>query len=209
MPCTVRPATSSDAAAIDAVHRAAFETEVEARLVALLIERGRATISLVAEVDGAVVGHILFSPATVAAAGLAGGEAPQDSRLTGLGLAPVAVLPAFQNQGVGSALVRAGLAECHRLAKVGSTVPAEAEPRTDSALANPGPARQSGPTWVVVLGHETYYPRFGFAPASRWNLTGDYGDSDAFQFLPLTAAASEIRGGHICYAPEFGDFSGS
>ncbi len=56
---------------------------------------------------------------------------------------------------------------------------------------------------VVVLGHESYYPRFGFAPASRWNLTGEYGDSDAFQFLPLTAAADALRGGHIRYAPEF------
>ena len=44
-----------------------------------------------------------------------------------------------------------------------------------------------GIPWVVLLGHETYYPRFGFAPASRWNLTGDYGSHDAFQFLRLTA----------------------
>ena len=223
-PCTVRPATSSNAAAIDAVHRAAFATDLEARLVALLIERGRATISLVAEVDGAVVGHILFSPATVGPPGQGGPELREDAALasprsarrveptTGLGLAPVAVLPAFQNQGVGSALIRAGLAECRRLANVGSAGPAGPELRIESTLADPGPARQSGPTavsWVVVLGHETYYPRFGFAPASRWNLTGDYGGGDAFQFLPLTATASEIRGGHIRYAPEFGDFSGS
>lgn len=180
-PCTVRAAAASDASAIDAVHRAAFETDGEARLVALLIERGKATVSLVAEVDGAVAGHILFSPATVAPAGPAGAEAPQDTALPGLGLAPVAVLPRFQNQGLGSALIRAGLAECRRL----------------------------GIPWVVVLGHETYYPRFGFTPASRWNLTCDYGSSDAFQFLPLTAAAAAITGGHIRYAPEFREMLGT
>ena len=95
----------------------------------------------------------------------------------GLGLAPVAVLPSLQNQGLGSALVRAGLDKC----------------------------RAIGTPWVVVLGHETYYPRFGFAPARNWNLTGDYGDSDAFQFLPLTPAADSICCGHIRYANEFAE----
>jgi putative acetyltransferase len=203
---SIRPATDGDSGAIGAVHRAAFETDLEARLVALLSERGISAISLVAEVDGQIPGHILFSPATLERGPT--GHAP----LNGLGLAPVAVLPAFQNQGLGSALVRAGLAECRRLATVGPAGPAGPELPVDPALANPGPARQSGPTpvsWVVVLGHETYYPRFGFAPASRWNLTGDYGDSDAFQFLPLTAATDAIRGGHIRYAPEFGEVCGS
>jgi putative acetyltransferase len=135
---------------------------------------------------------------------------------SGLGLAPVAVLPAFQNRGFGSALVRAGLAECRRLADVRPAGPAGLEADTDSALRMQGPARQAGPTedhflihWVVVLGHPTYYPRFGFAPARHWNLTGDYGDSDAFQFLPITPAAAALRGGHIRYAPEFGEIFGS
>jgi len=187
----VRSAIAADSAAIDAVHRAAFPTDGEARLVTLLIERGKATISLVAEVDGQIAGHILFSPATVGPAGPAGPELLNDPKLanpgsagpaepTGLGLAPLAVLPAYQNQGLGSALVRAGLAECHRL----------------------------GISWVVVLGHETYYPRFGFAPASWWNLTGDYGGHDAFQFLPLTDAAEMLRGGHLSYAQEFDQIFG-
>ena len=46
-------------------------------------------------------------------------------------------------------------------------------------------------------------------PASRWNLTGDNGSHAAFQFLPLTAAARAISGGHIRYAPEFGEIFGS
>jgi putative acetyltransferase len=63
--------------------------------------------------------------------------------------------------------------------------------------------------WVVLLGHESYYPRFGFAHASRWNLTGDYGRHDTFQFLPLTDSAQALSGGHIRYAPEFGELLGS
>ena len=182
---TIRAAAAGDATGIDEVHRGAFDTDLEARLVALLIERGKATISLVAEAQGIVAGHILFSPASIVPAHVgpaspAGTKASADAMRSGLGLAPVAVLPAFQKQGFGTALIRAGLAECSRLA-----IP-----------------------WVIVLGHETYYPRFGFAPASRWNLTGDYGSSDAFQFLPLTAAADEIRGGHIHYAQEFGELLG-
>ena len=212
MSALIRPAASADLAAIDAVHRAAFPTDLEARLVALLIERGKATISLVAEQGGQVVGHVLFSPATHSRP-----HAPREefvsrsetTTLTGLGLAPVAILPAFQNQGLGSALIRAGLAECRLRAKVGPPCRGGPELPTDTALADPGPARQSGPTWVVVLGHPTYYPRFGFAPASRWTLTCDYGDTDAFQFLPLTAAADALRGGHIRYAPEFGELIGS
>jgi putative acetyltransferase len=175
-----RPATTADLPAIDVVHRAAFPTDLEARLVALLIARGKATISVVAETEGRVVGHILFSPATHSSPHAPREEPIPKSEMTsmhGLGLAPVAVLPAFQNQGLGSALVRAGLDQC-------------------CALATP---------WVVVLGHETYYPRFGFAPARNWNLTCDYGDSDAFQFLPLTPAADSIRGGHIRYANEFAE----
>jgi putative acetyltransferase len=178
----VRAAHPSDQAAIRGVHLAAFPTDAEARLVELLTARGKGTISLVAEVNGAVVGHILFSPATMWE-----GEAPAEPRLrgsvalpTGLGLAPVAVHPDFQNQGIGTALVRAGLAQCRRL----------------------------GILWVVLLGHETYYPRFGFATASRWNLTGDYGVHDAFQFLPLTEAAAALCGGHVRYAPEFGEIFG-
>jgi putative acetyltransferase len=230
----VRPATSADLHAIEAVHRAAFPTDLEARLVALLIERGKGAISLVAEQDGEVVGHILFSSATLECGPLA--SRAESDRLSampplaeqadhvGLGLAPVAVLPAFQNQGLGSALVRAGLAECHRLAKVrpaqvGPSGPEGPELPTDSAgewlkvrshkSQVPEPTSDSRlPTsvhWVVVLGHPTYYPRFGFAPARRWKLTCDYGDSDAFQFLPLTATADALRGGHIRYAPEFGE----
>lgn len=104
----VRPSTAADLNAIDAVHRAAFPTDLEARLVALLFSREKAVVSLVAEeFDGngmkQVAGHILFSPVTLE------GEV---SGVAGLGLAPLAVLPTFQRRGIGSALVRAGIEAC-------------------------------------------------------------------------------------------------
>src|SRR5437868_12211208 len=100
---TIRPESAGDLAAIRAVHEAAFPTDTEACLVERLRTAGRACVSLVAEVEGGVVGHILFSPVAVATPA---GPCP------GLGLAPLAVTPAHQRGGIGAALVRAGLAAC-------------------------------------------------------------------------------------------------
>jgi putative acetyltransferase len=101
----VRPEAPGDAGAVHRVHAAAFPTDEEARLVARLRAAGRVRVALVAEVGGAVVGHILFTPVTVE------GDA---SATDGAGLAPVAVLPQFQRRGVGSQLVRDGLDACRR-----------------------------------------------------------------------------------------------
>lgn len=135
---------NGEADAIDAV-RAAHPSDI---------------VSLVADSDGAVVGHILFSPVTVG-----------DSR--GMGLGPMAVAPAFQNQRVGAALVRAGL-------------------RT---------LRDGGCPFVVVLGHPNYYPRFGFRPAKARSLSCEFDavDDDAFMVLSLGGALPE---GVARYVPE-------
>lgn len=103
----IRPAQSTDLPAIETVLRAAFPTDLEARLVALLISHRKDAISLVACLEDRIVGHILFSPAT--------SDGPSE-RSEGLGLAPLAVTPKFQCRGIGAALVRAGLDECRRLA---------------------------------------------------------------------------------------------
>jgi putative acetyltransferase len=103
----IRPARPHDELAIQAVHRRAFPTDAEARLVALLVERGKAAVSLVAELDAQVAGHILFSPATI--------ETPGHPLSIGLGLAPVAVLPELQNRGIGTALVETGLDAARQL----------------------------------------------------------------------------------------------
>lgn len=100
---TIRDESPADAATIRDVVLRAFAQPAEADLVDALRRAGKATISLVAEVDGRVVGHVLFSPVTLA-------EAPHAPFASGL--APLAVAPEHQRTGIGSALVRAGLTRC-------------------------------------------------------------------------------------------------
>ena len=97
----IRPAEPADAAAIRAVHEAAFPTTVEAELVEALAREGDAVVSLVAERQGEIVGHVLLSRMRVTADG---------DELRALGLAPVGVLPGFQGGGIGSAMIDAALA---------------------------------------------------------------------------------------------------
>jgi putative acetyltransferase len=99
----IRPEQPSDAGQIDAVHRVAFPTDAEARLVARLRENSHAPVSLVCEIEGRVVGHILFSPIEIVG---------YTTNSRGLGLAPVAVRSEFQRMGIGSSLITAGLAAC-------------------------------------------------------------------------------------------------
>jgi putative acetyltransferase len=165
---TIRPERAEDIAAIRAVHRAAFPTDAEARVVDRLRASGQARASLVAESGERIVGHVLFSPVTVV--GPAG-------ECRGLGLAPLAVLPEHQGRGVGSALVRAGLAVC----------------------------RREGWAFVVVLGHPSYYPRFGFRRASEVGLSNDYGADEAFMVLELQPGSLPAGGGFVRYGPELAE----
>lgn len=100
MTTTVRPERPEDVAAIRAAVASAFPSEIEARLIDLLRAAGRLSVSLVAEVDGEVVGHVGFSPVAV------------DSGVVGAGLAPLAVLESHRRRGIGAKLVVAGLAAC-------------------------------------------------------------------------------------------------
>lgn len=99
----IRPEQPGDVAAIHAVHTSTFPTDAEARLVDALRAACRLSVSLVAEHAGQVVGHIAFSPVSVA--GRTAG---------GLGLAPLAVTPECQKRSIGSQLVREGLAVATR-----------------------------------------------------------------------------------------------
>ncbi len=99
----IRQETNDDLAAIREVNRLAFGRDDEGRLVDLLRERGAILCSLVADVDGRVVGHVLFSPA----------ELDDDGRMTPFAaLGPVGVRPEHQRRGIGEALIRAGLERC-------------------------------------------------------------------------------------------------
>lgn len=99
----IRSETSADVSAIAEVTAAAFKTlaisqQTEHFIIAALRAAKALTISLVAEADGRVVGHIAFSPLTIS-----------DGSSDWYGLGPVSVLPAYQRRGIGSALIREGL----------------------------------------------------------------------------------------------------
>ncbi|WP_437790205.1 GNAT family N-acetyltransferase [Sorangium sp. So ce693] len=99
----VRPGRAGDEAGIRAVHLAAFPSALEADLVDRLRDAGRAAVSLVAVTDTGIVGHVLFSPVTIAGDGVPG---------KGVGLAPLAVSPGLEGRGIGSSLARRGIAAC-------------------------------------------------------------------------------------------------
>lgn len=101
---SIRAEKEGDLDAVRAVNTSAFETSAEADLVDVLRQRAKLVISLVAEENGKVVGHIMFSPVSLSG----------HPSLKVLGLAPMAVAPEHQRKGIGSALVRAGIDQCRR-----------------------------------------------------------------------------------------------
>jgi len=98
----VRSEEPDDRPAIRAVNETAFETSVEADIVEALRAKSKSLISLVAEAGGEIIGHILFSPVSLA----------DQADLLLMGLGPMAVVPEHQRQGVGAALIRRGLELC-------------------------------------------------------------------------------------------------
>lgn len=101
----IRVENENDRAPVYSVNVSAFETSAEAILVNALRKQAQPIVSLVAEENGEVVGHIMFSP--VSLSGFAS--------LKASGLAPMAVAPEYQRKGIGSALVLAGLEQCKLL----------------------------------------------------------------------------------------------
>jgi len=97
---TIRPEHPDDVVAVQAVNEKAFPQPIEANLVDKLRAVCMDAVSLVAVLDGQVVGHILFTPVTIQT---------QAREIRGMGLGPMAVVPEHQRQGIGSQLVKAGL----------------------------------------------------------------------------------------------------
>ena len=127
----IRCETDADIDAIRDVTVSAFKTlEISSHTEQFIIEALRAakslTVSLVAEVDGRVVGHIAFSPVTIS-----------DGNRNWYGLGPVSVLPKYQRQGIGKALIEEGLSRLKGLNAQG----------------------------VCLVGHLDYYRKFGFKNA--------------------------------------------
>lgn len=163
----IRAEKTEDHESVRRINELAFGQPNEADLVDALRAKARPYISLVAIDDEQVVGCIFFSPVTVES---------EAGVFNAIGLAPLAVLPERQNQGIGSRLVREGLRECQRI----------------------------GEEIVVVLGHPNYYPRFGFAPASSKGLRSEYDVPDeVFMVVELSEGSLGGRRGLVKYHPEF------
>jgi putative acetyltransferase len=163
----IRHETAADAGAIREVVRRAFGRDDEASLVDALRADSYSRFSLVAEVDDEVVGHVLFSELLIQS---------ESSITSALALAPVAVLPERQRQGIGSELIRRGLETCR--------------------------AQSHG--IVVVLGHPQFYQRFGFSSALAAGLHCAFSGKPSFMALELVAGALAGLSGKVAYPPPFG-----
>jgi putative acetyltransferase len=164
----IRTETREDYEAVRAVNDLAFGQPEEARIVDKIRENCSEAISLVAESNGKVVGHILFSPATIK---------HDDTTIKGMGLAPMAVLPEFQNQGLGSMLITEGIRRI----------------------------KQTDCPYIIVLGHEGYYPKFGFEKASTHGLVSQWEGvpDEAFMVMLLNPSMMTGISGVARYRPEF------
>lgn len=165
----IRPEVDTDHAAVSRLLDQAFGQPDEGVLVGRLRDHEAyiPSLSLVAEINSKIIGHILFSKIIIE-------DGPRQH--PSLALAPLAVLPDYQKTGVGSALVKNGL---------------------DIAC-------QEGFTSVIVLGHPEYYPRFGFKPASQWQISTTFEVSDEnYMALPLQPDALKHVSGSVRYADPF------
>jgi putative acetyltransferase len=175
---TVRQEQPEDIAGVRAINEVAFplhtqqEKEAGQSAEAGIVDSIRSAcpdvVSLVAVDAGRIVGHIFFSPVFVSTAG---------GVVQGMGLAPMAVLPERQRQGIGSLLVQAGI----------------------EAM------RKRGCPFVIVLGHPGYYPRFGFVPASQHGLSCQWDGvpDEAFMVLVLDEGTMSSLSGVARYRDEF------
>ena len=173
----IRDERPGDSDAIRVVNDAAFGQPAEGAIVDALRNACDRLVSLVAVEGDAIAGHILFSPVEIRPArGGVGGASARVANLAGMGLAPMAVLPAYQRKGIGSMLVREGLARM----------------------------RSEGAPFVVVLGHHAFYPRFGFDRASKFGITCPWEVPDeAFMLIAFDASVLPSTGGTAYYRAEF------
>jgi len=169
IPCHIRPEVPKDYPLIDAINTEAFGQHNESLLIRALRKRSDfdPRLSLVAEVNGNPIGHILFTPIDIQSPNISFGS---------LALAPMSVLPKYQKRGIGTSLIKAGIAQ----------------------------ARQLGFKSIIVLGHAKYYPKFGFEPASSRSIKAPFEVPDeAFMALELIKSGLEGVSGTVVYPEEF------
>jgi len=167
----IRTENTDDFTSVYALHKRAFGQTEEPDLVdkLRLSDRFIPDLSLVAEIDGKLVGHILFTKIFIQSEGV-----NKDS----LALAPMAVLPKFQKEGIGKQLIKSGIEK----------------------------AKALGYESIIVLGHAEYYPKFGFMPASKFAITAPWEvPDDVFMALELKDNALMSVSGLVNYAQAFMD----
>jgi putative acetyltransferase len=168
MDLLIRHEEKKDCKDIYEVNRLAFGQENEGKLVDKIRSGSNFVpeLSLVAVTGRKIVGHILFSKIKIIGS----------SVFETLALAPMAVIPAFQKQGIGSKLIKKGMSK----------------------------ARELGFDSIIVLGHKDYYPRFGFERASKWGIKCPFEVPDeAFMAIGLTKKALKVKAGTVEYPEEF------
>jgi putative acetyltransferase len=164
----IRKEEKKDHKDIYEVNKQAFGQENESKLIDKIRAGSNFVpgLSLVAEAGGKIVGHILFSKIKIAGS----------SVFNTLALAPMAVIPDFQKQGIGSKLIKKGMTK----------------------------AKELGFDSIIVLGHKDYYRIFGFERASKWGIKCPFEVPDeAFMAVELTEKALEGKAGTVEYPEEF------
>lgn len=154
------------------LNKIAFNNETEAKLVEFLRKSNAfiPQLSIVALVSNKVVGHILLSKITI--------RSSKNVEFPSLALAPMSVLPNYQNKGVGSKLINYAISRAFDL----------------------------GYKSIIVLGHEHYYPKFGFIPASKWGIKTSYEVPDnLFMAIELTPGGLKGISGLVEYSSAFNE----
>lgn len=167
----IRQSTDQDLKEIINVTKLAFARGAEADLVNEILTGPTAVLSLVAEIEGKLVGHILLSKMSVL------GEKEYEI----YGVAPMSVHPDFQKQHIGSQLMQASIDEAKNL-------------QFDA---------------LFVLGHPTYYPKFGFTSTAQYQISSEYDvPDDVFMVLELKKDfLQKISEQRVCYCPAFRNFA--
>jgi putative acetyltransferase len=166
----IRKENKDDIKEIYKINSLAFGQENEARLVNLLRESVTFVpeLSLVATMDNKILGHILFTKIKIVN--------DNQNEVDSLALAPMAVKPNIQKNGIGGQLIRAGLDK----------------------------ARELNFKSVIVLGHKHYYPKFGFVPTSKWNIKSPFDvPTDAYMAIELIEGSLKNVYGTVEYPKEF------
>jgi putative acetyltransferase len=166
----IREENKNDYDAIKNVNDKAFHQPQEGNIIDKIRNTNTKMLSLVAEIDNKIVGHIFFSSTEI--------EGYPEIK-DGMGLAPMSVIPEYQKQGIGKMLIDEGISILKKL-----SVP-----------------------YIIVLGHEHYYPKFGFEKASKYSLKSQWDEvpDEAFMVMILDKERMKDVHGVVRYRDEWNE----